>query len=417
MKRPQKKNLILLLQQLQITKKMKRLLLLMAVVGCINHVQAQSFTSRSNAMSVDYGDPKKVVNSTLPKITWQAPVNETVFSKDGKISIELSVESKTPLKSIQLILTDNLSGEKKGAITVPLDENKLSKKVTRDITMTDGVNGLEVVVENRDGVKSSSKREFHVGATALADASKLARRDYALIFATDKYDNWKGLVNPIFDARTIANEIQKTYGFVTEVVENPNQSQVLDKLREYAEKKYGELDQLFIFFAGHGFYDETFKEGFVVTRESLPDDPGRNSYLRHSVLRSTINNNPCQHIFLVMDVCFGGTFDDTIGTRSMDDDTYRAPSQSEIIMRKLKFKTRKYLTSGGKEYVSDGIAGRHSPFAKQFIDALQKGMGGDGILTVSELMTYVEVLKTAPQFGKFGSDQLGSDFVFVVRGN
>lgn len=101
----------------------------------------------------------------------------------------------------------------------------------------------------------------------------------------------------------------------------------------------------------------------------------------------------------------------------MEDDTYRAPSQSEIIMRKLKFKTRKYLTSGGKEYVSDGIAGRHSPFAKQFIDALQKGMGGDGILTVSELMTYVEVLKTAPQFGKFGSDQLGSDFVFVVRGN
>jgi hypothetical protein len=177
------------------------------------------------------------------------------------------------------------------------------------------------------------------------------------------------------------------------------------------------LDQLFIFIAGHGFYDETFKEGFVVTRESLPDDPGRNSYLRHSVLRSTINNNPCPHIFLVMDVCFGGTFDDNVATRAMDDETYRAPSQSEIIMRKLKFKTRKYLTSGGKEYVSDGIVGKHSPFAKQFIEALEKGMGGDGILTISEMMTYVEVLKTAPQYGKFGNDQLGSDFVFVVEGN
>lgn len=396
---------------------MKRLIFLFILIGSINQLQAQSFNSRSNAMTLDYSDPKKTMNTTLPKIVWQAPVNEVVFSKDGKISIELSVESKTPLKSIQLVLTDNISGEKKGAINVPLDENKLTKKVTRDITMTDGVNGLEVVVENRDGVKSSSKKEFHVGATALADASKLTRKDYALIFATDKYDNWKGLVNPIFDARTIANDVQKTYGFITEVVENPSQSQILDKLREYAEKKYGELDQLFIFIAGHGFYDETFKEGFVVTRESLPDDPGRNSYLRHSVLRSTINNNPCQHIFLVMDVCFGGTFDDNVGTRAMDDDTYRAPSQSEIIMRKLKFKTRKYLTSGGKEYVSDGIAGRHSPFAKQFIEALEKGMGSDGILTVSEMMTYVEVLKTAPQFGKFGSDQLGSDFVFVVKGN
>ncbi len=194
------------------------------------------------------------------------------------------------------------------------------------------------------------------------------------------------------------------------------QSQVLDKLREYAEKKFRWkwISYLVIFFAGHGFYDDTFKEGFVVTRESLPDDPGRNSYLRHSVLRSTINNNPCQHIFFASWMfCFGGTFDDNVGTRAMDDDTYREPSQSEIaITRKLKFKTRKYLTSGGKEYVSDGIAGRHSPFAKQLIEGLEKGMGNDGILTLSELMTYVETLKTSPQFGKFGADQLGSDFVF-----
>ena len=189
----------------------------------------------------------------------------------------------------------------------------------------------------------------------------------------------------------------------------------MNKLREYAEKKYSSLDQLFIFFAGHGFYDDTFKEGFVVTRESLPDDPGRSSYLRHSTLRSTINNNPCEHIFLVMDVCFGGSFDEGLASRALEDGVYQSASQSEIIMRKLQFKTRKYLTSGGKEYVSDGIAGRHSPFAKQFIDALEKGMGGEGILTVSQIMTFVEKLKTAPQFGKFGSDQQGSEFVFVVK--
>lgn len=316
------------------------------------------------------------------------------------------------------MITEKTSREVKGSTPVAMtDEKKLSMKISKNITIPEGVHELEIVVENRDGVKSISRREIHVGATALADASKLNRKDYALIFATDKYDNWKALANPIFDARTIANDLQKTYGFNVEVVENPNQSQVLDKLREFAEKKYGELDQLFVFFAGHGFYDETFKEGFVVTRESLPEDPGRNSYLRHSVLRSTINNNPCQHIFLVMDVCFGGTFDENVAARAALDETYNAPSQSEIIMRKLQAKTRKYLTSGGKEYVSDGIAGRHSPFAKQFIDALETGMGGDGILTINELLTYVETLKIAPQFGKFGSDQLNSDFVFVVKGN
>jgi len=397
---------------------MKRFLLLLISIACSVHLFAQNFSSRTNSMALDYSDAKTTLTSTLPKITWQTPLNETVFLKEGKITIELTVESKTPLSTIQLIVRDKATEEVKGTSSIPItDEKKLSVKVNKNIALADGINELEIVVQNRDGIQSISKRQIHVGATALADASKLSRKDYALIFATDKYDNWKALVNPIFDARTIADNLKKTYGVNVEVVENANQSQVLDKLREYAEKKYGELDQLFVFFAGHGFYDETFKEGFVVTRESLPDDPGRNSYLRHSVLRSTINNNPCQHIFLTMDVCFGGTFDDNVGSRALDDETYRAPSQSEIITRKLKLKTRKYLTSGGKEYVSDGIAGRHSPFAKQFIEALEKGMGGDGILTLNEILTYVETLKTAPQYGKFGSDQIGSDFVFVVKGN
>lgn len=397
---------------------MKNIFLFIAFAGWLTHCKAQSFNSRSNSMSLDYSDPKKTYTSTLPGITWQTPFNETVFLKEGSIAIELTVESKTPLRNVQLMIKDKTSGEVKGSMSIPIiDEKQLSLKINKNLTLTDGVNELEVIAQNRDGLQAISKRDIHVGATALADAAKLGRKDYALVFATDKYDNWRALVNPVYDSRTISNDLQKIYGFTAEVVENPTQSQVLDKLREYAEKKYGELDQLFVFFAGHGFYDETFKEGFVVTRESLPDDPGRNSYLRHSVLRSTINNNPCQHIFLAMDVCFGGTFDENVGSRAMDDESYKSPSQSEIITRKLKFKTRKYLTSGGKEYVSDGIAGRHSPFAKQFIEALEKGMGSDGILTISELMTYVETLKTAPQFGKFGSDQLGSDFVFVVKGN
>lgn len=387
------------------------------VVGC-GMAQAQSFSSKSNTMSLDYGDSQKKLSSTLPKILWQSPVNETIFLKDGTLEIKLTVESKTPLTSVQLLITDKGSQEVIGTSVVAItDEKKLSVQIEKKLKFNDGVNELQVIAENREGVKAKSKREIHVGATALADAANLNRKDYALIFATDKYDNWKALVNPIFDAQTIAADLRSTYGFTTEIVENPSQSQVLDKLREYAEKKYTELDQLFVLFAGHGFYDDTFKEGFVVTRESLPDDPGRNSYLRHSVLRSTINNNPCPHIFLVMDVCFGGTFDENVAARALDDDTYKAPSQSEIITRKLKFKTRKYLTSGGKEYVSDGIAGRHSPFAKQFIEALEKGMGSDGILTITELLTYVETLKTAPQYGKFGSDQIGSDFVFVVKGN
>ncbi len=114
---------------------------------------------------------------------------------------------------------------------------------------------------------------------------------------------------------------------------------MLDKLREYAEKKFGELDQLFIFFAGHGFYDDTFKEGLEVTRESLPDDPGRNSYLRHSVVAPTINNNSKQDIFSDGRL-FRGTFDENVGTRAMTSENVSKALSTirEIITRKLKLK-------------------------------------------------------------------------------
>jgi len=132
----------------------------------------------------------------------------------------------------------------------------------------DGNNLIEIVAENTDGVKTVSHRTITVGTTAMADASKLDRSDYAILFTTNDYDNWPDLVNPVNDGRMIADELKKNYGYKVEIVEGGSQSDILKKLREYAEKKYKPLDQLFIFFAGHGQFDQTFGEGFVVTKES-----------------------------------------------------------------------------------------------------------------------------------------------------
>ena len=394
---------------------MKPFLNFITYFSLVLSVTAQNLSTKSNEVSLDFSNSKKS-NSSLPSVTWISPVNETSFIKEGKLPITIEVNSKTPLKSVNLVIRDKESNEVKGQTAMPISEvTKYVLKINKNLSLPEGIMLIEVVAENIDGLSSKAFRVVNVGATVLANAAKLNRHDYALIFATDKYDNWKQLVNPIFDARVIAGSMAKIYGFKTDIVENPTQEQVFLKLREYAEKKYDPLDQLFIFFGGHGFYDDTFKEGFVVTKESLPDDPGRTSYIRHSSLRSSINNNPCDHIFLVMDVCFGGTFDENVASRGQLDEVYSEASQSEVIIRKLQFKTRKYLTSGGKEYVSDGIEGSHSPFARQFIAALESSGGNDGILTISKLMTYVEKLKIAPQFGKFGSDQLGSEFVFVVK--
>lgn len=381
----------------------------------VGSAYTQNISSKSNEIALDFSGGKKNYATSAPSIKWQMPLVETAYVKEGKLPIQVEIRSKSPLKSVTISYRDKKTNEPKGKSNLSVSaESSYILKIDKDLIVPEGIIILEITAENESGVKSLSSKIAYSGEAAVAGATKLDRKDYALLFVTDKYDNWKELANPVFDGRTISQSLQRNYGFKTEVVENPTREQVFLKLREYAEKKFNPLDQLLVFFAGHGFYDETFKEGFIVPKESVQDDPGRTSYIRHSEIRGTINNSPCEHVMLVMDVCFGGTFDEE-ASRSLDEAIYGEATQSDVILRKLQYKTRKYITSGGKEYVADGVAGSHSPFAKQFIEALESQGSADGILTLSELKTFLEKLKTEPKFGKFGSDRQGSEFVFVVK--
>ena len=115
-----------------------------------------------------------------------------------------------------------------------------------------------------------------------------------------------------------------------------------------------------------------------------------------------------------MDVCFGGTFDPVIAKSRATE--YVELNETEYLVRKLSYKTRRYITSGGKEYVSDGTPGRNSPFAAKFLEALKSNGGPDGILTLSEISSFLEKIRTnEPRSGDFGDNEKGSDFVFVSK--
>lgn len=243
----------------------------------------------------------------------------------------------------------------------------------------------------------------------------LKRIDRALLFACDKYDHWNDLINPLNDAVALGTELENRFGFKCDIAENPTMEDILFKLRSYAKKRYSDNDQLLIFFAGHGHFDEIFKEGYVIGRDSEADDDLRTTYISHSNLRTIINNIPCRHIFLVMDVCFGGTFDPLIAQSERGGVNQFKLSREEFIAKKLRHTTRKYLTSGGKEYVPDGRPGRHSPFARRLLEALRSYGGEDGILTIGEIIHYVEKVDPQPRAGSFGKNEPWSDFLFVAE--
>ena len=109
--------------------------------------------------------------------------------------------------------------------------------------------------------------------------------------------------------------------FQTELIVNPTREDIFIAIQKYTEKIYNDEDQLFIFFAGHGYYNISFKGGYLVASDTkLPtDDSVMLSYVTHSRIRDDIDRMDCKHIFLVMDTCYSGTFDREIAMRGNGD--------------------------------------------------------------------------------------------------
>jgi hypothetical protein len=370
---------------------------------------AQTFNRKTNDFKLDFTGAAK--NTELPVITWTKPAREFSNSQNNEIQVEAAIKSTEPLKEAALLIIDEQKKETRKKLQV--QAGSLQYEVIQKLFLPDGQYTLKLVAVNEKNGEVSSSRSLVIGKDAMADALSIDRKDYALLIAVDKYDYWSDLVNPIEDSHAIAAALKENYGFEVEILENPNHEDVFVKIAEYLQKTYKPQDQLMIFFAGHGYFDDTFGEGFVVAKNSLENDASKTTYISHARLRTVIENIPCEHVFLAMDVCFGGTFDPVIA-RSRGS-AYAETTNDEYLVRKLSYKTRKYLTSGGKTYVSDGIAGKHSPFASKFLQALNESGGTDNILTLQELKSYVEKLQPEPRSGSFGTDDPASDFLFVKR--
>ncbi len=380
---------------------------------CVNELHGQNFSGRTNDLNVNFKQPP-TVKTSLPVIRWIVPKTDDSNSQLNVVEIEAEVISDIPLRAVELLV--GLSGQSKLSKNLPFAQNATSCRARRTIRLMDGHNEIELSAENVEGGKVFSTRFILVGKEAIADAVDINRSDYALIIATNKYDDWDDLVNPVGDARAIEGLLKEKYGFKTEFMEDPTYEDIYAKISEYNTRRFRPQDQLFVFFAGHGTYDENLKEGFVAAKNSLRNDRGRTTYIPHSILRQRLDNIKCEHIFLVMDVCFGGTFDPVLA-KSRGLDPYVEQTDQQVLVRKLSTPTRKFLTSGSKEYVSDGIPGKHSPFAAQFIKALKETGGKGGrLLTLYDLIGYFDRLSSVPRFGKFSDkDDTASDFVFVTR--
>ncbi|MDH5399743.1 MAG: caspase family protein [Cyclobacteriaceae bacterium] len=386
-------------------KALSTTLLLLNIAYLLN---AQVVGLTTNTIHLDFKGEE--LNTSLPVIEWEYPAMENSAITENAVTLRAYVNSPVDLKAVYIQIRQDVE-EQPMKKDLKLSESKRFR-LEQSVRLFDGENIVELVAETAEGARVMEKRTILVGMTDLAKRVSADRKDYALLFATNKYEHWNDLVNPINDVQAIAKELEEKYGFEVQIVTDATKEDITLEIRKYSTRQFNPQDQLFVFFAGHGQYDETLGMGYIAATNTLLKDDSRSSYLSFADLRTYIDNIRCEHIFVSLDVCFGGTFDQVLASnRAMADDI----ENMEMIARKMAVKTRKYLTSGSKQYVGDGIPGSHSPFASRFITALRSYGSADRILTLMELNTYMDKLPSTPRFGGFGSDENGSDFLFIAR--
>jgi Caspase domain len=383
---------------------MKNLIIILIASLLFADVSAQEFSGRTTTISVDLTRPLEV--NTLPQINWLVPSKEVTGSLEPETTIEAMVDSHHAISEISISVTN---GGKVNVQTLVVGQNEYAQSVVSKIALFEGANEIRLTVLNNKGGKVSEHRTIHVGQNVFSKFMYSNRKDYALIFATDKYDNWPDLQNPIAGAEAVANILQSDYGFEVDLVKDPSLRDIQRKLAEYGSKKYSSQDQLFVYFIGNCYFDNLMGFGYLIAANSIKDDPSKSSYLSQKALRETLNNYNCQHILLAVDACCADLADSKAENVLSKD----IVGQQEII-DKLSIKTRKFLVIPKLEYdAKNNVAGQFSDLTGGLIEALKQPTTPRTPRSYSSIMPIFK--KMEAYSGGFGADGNEGEFLFLPK--
>lgn len=277
----------------------------------------------------------------------------------------------------------------------------------------------KIIVEATDIRKNYAQKEFIVERISAQQARiniqpNLSTNDeisegryYALIIANQEYtDNgFITLNNPVNDAEKLYQVLTTEYIFDAENIvflKNANYLQMIHAFDELSNKITAN-DNLLIFYAGHGYWDEVKKLGYW-----LPVDAQKNGtayWIPNSRICDYLKATNSRHTLLIADACFSGSI---FKTRLASDN---APAG---IQRLYELPSRKAMTSGYLKTVPD-----ESVFiqylTKRLDENKEKYLSAD-MLFSSFRQAVLNNSQTEPQYGTIqNTGDEGGEFIFIRR--
>ncbi len=368
-------------------------------------IWAQTFTEEAKAAPVAVvASGSDLTQKKVPEITIFSPMleNSQLMHESSSILIVGKAEAEGGIQTVVINrqrATLNEAGVFQAEIKLARGENLVNLVAVSNKGKM-GSTTLSIICTDETAPES-------IAAGTGAQSGLSTGKYYALIIGIDEYadDEIADLDFPIGDATSFYEILLKFYNFKSEDItflKNPTRTEMIISLDELGQK-VSPSDNLLIFYAGHGFWDEKSGIGYW-----LPTDAARSNtanWFRNSTLRDFIGSINSKHTLLIADACFSGSI---FKTRA----GFSTSEQGLIKLHDLP--SRKAMTSGALKEVPD-----QSVFVKYLISALEQNQA---TYLPSETLFgnfKTKVLNNSPNVPQYGTIQNvgdeGGDFLFIRK--
>jgi hypothetical protein len=218
---------------------------------------------------------------------------------------------------------------------------------------------LNILAQEFEGTSNAIRINLKPKDALVVDDK--VRNNYALLIAVEDYQD-PGIISltePLKDAHKLKDVLISKYTFDSTHVSmlvNPTFEDLTVAFDELSHKITSN-DNLLIFYAGHGYFDEKTNIGYWLPSDA--QEKNRARWFRNSTLVENIGAINSKHTLLITDACFSGgifrTRSAVVNNASID------------IANMMKRNSRKAMTSGSLTTVPDV-----SVFMKYLLKTLQE---------------------------------------------
>ncbi|MBU2914387.1 caspase family protein [Reichenbachiella agariperforans] len=376
---------------------MKKLLLLITItLTAITAGYSQTVSAKSGTVSLNY------VTNSPTYLELRSPEYLAEYDKSRGFIQKVEVEYIT----IEGVIADDDGVKGLWLNNYEVDISERTGSFSYDLPLQVGDNTLTFEAIDEKGNTFSRSYQVEREKPIPVEVEEPGKY-YALIIGIQDYDDPSitDLDNPIKDAKALYKMLTEQYTFDVEyatLLENPTRDQIYDKL-DGLSAQVTTKDNLLIFYAGHGYWDEQAQNGYWLPRDAEEDK--KRDWMRNSAVTEYVREINSKHTLLITDACFGGSI---FKTRKAFKDA------SMGINKLYELPSRKAMTSGTLTEVPD-----KSVFMKYLLKNLERN---EEKYVASEQLFYQlkpAVLNNSPNTPQFGeirnTGDEGGDFIFKRR--